>query len=66
LGEALSKLQKTAPFLHAESSVARMATDVHNRLIHGYASGDSGIVWATVQADIPNLRDELQTLLGET
>jgi uncharacterized protein with HEPN domain len=62
LGEALNKLMKHAPSLRCEITNVRMGIDMRNRLIHGYSSVDSGVVWATVQADIPNLRDELRTL----
>lgn len=63
LGEALNLLMRHAPSLRTEISAIRLAVDMRNRLIHGYASVDAGIVWATAQADIPNLRDELQGLL---
>jgi uncharacterized protein with HEPN domain len=63
LGEALNLLIQHTPSLRKELSDVRLAIDMRNRLIHGYASVDTGIVWATAQADIPNLRDELQGLL---
>jgi uncharacterized protein with HEPN domain len=63
LGEALNLLMRHAPDLQTEISDVRLAIDMRNRLIHGYASVDVGIVWATVRAEIPNLRDELQGLL---
>lgn len=65
LGESLSQLMQHAPHLRTEIGDHRLATDMRNRLIHGYASVDVGIVWATVQADIPNMRDEVQRLLDE-
>lgn len=63
LGEALNQLMKHAPSLRTDISDVQLAIDMRNRLIHGYSSIDVGIVWATVQADIVNLRDELQGLL---
>lgn len=64
LGESLNKLMQHEPALRPELSDVRMAIDMRNRLIHGYSSVDVAIVWATTQADIPNLRDELRGLLG--
>lgn len=63
LGEALNQLHSEQPDLIADLPDVRAAIDMRNRLIHGYASVDAGIVWATIKADIPNMRDELRTLL---
>ncbi len=63
LGEALNQLLKREPSLTLELTNVRMSIDMRNRLIHGYSTIDSGIVWATAQQDIPNLRQELQDLL---
>lgn len=59
-GEALGKLD---PAYRSELSDHPPAIDMRNRLIHGYSAVDAGIVWATVQQDIPSLREELQGLL---
>jgi len=61
LGEALSKL---GAGWRSELTDHRAAVDMRNRLIHGYSSVDAGIVWATVQQDLPNLRDELEQMLN--
>jgi uncharacterized protein with HEPN domain len=63
LGEALNQVQSKQPDLIAALPDVRPAIDMRNRLIHGYASVDAGIVWATIQADIPIMRDELRALL---
>ena len=34
-----------------------------NRIIHGYADVDSGIVWAIVQNEVPGLLQRSETLL---
>ncbi|HWV25434.1 MAG TPA: HepT-like ribonuclease domain-containing protein [Thermomicrobiales bacterium] len=63
LGEALNLVTKHAPELKPEIRDYRLAVDMRNRLIHGYESVDIGIVWATVRAEVPNLKDELQEIL---
>jgi uncharacterized protein with HEPN domain len=60
LGEAIGKL---TPAYRARLTDYRPAIDMRNRLIHGYSTVDAGIVWAAVQQDIHNLRDELDGLL---
>ena len=54
IGEASKRL--TPPFLRSNahipwSAIARM----RDRLIHGYATVDLGIVWATAREGIPDL-----------
>jgi uncharacterized protein with HEPN domain len=66
LGEALNKLLQEDDSYASSLTDVRMSIDMRNRLIHGYSSIDSGIVWATAIQDIPNLRDELQSLLDTT
>jgi uncharacterized protein with HEPN domain len=61
LGEALSKID--VDYRPALTDY-RLSVDMRNRLIHGYATVDAGIVWATVQEDIPNLRDELEGIVA--
>ena len=63
LGEALNQLMKQSPSLRSDISDVQMAIDMRNRLIHGYASIDVGLVWATAEAEIEDLRDELRVLL---
>lgn len=63
LGEALNQLTTRYPDLLSGLFDVRPAIDMRNRLIHGYASIDAGIVWATIQTDIPNMHEELGALL---
>ena len=65
LGEALNKLHTLEPDLLTGLPDVRPAIDMRNRLIHGYASVDAAIVWATIQTDIPNMHEGLQGLLDE-
>ena len=36
---------------------------MRNRIVHGYSGINLSIVWDTVSMDIPQLRDELQTVI---
>ena len=38
---------------------------LRNRIVHGYASVDYEIIWETVEKDIPALKTEIVTALGE-
>ncbi len=69
IGEALNRLLKTSPEIAANVPDLARAVAVRNLLIHGYATVDDAIVWRTVQADLPILRDSVAALLealGET
>jgi uncharacterized protein with HEPN domain len=37
-----------------------------NRLIHGYASVASEVVWGVLEANLPGLHKEVAALLGES
>jgi uncharacterized protein with HEPN domain len=65
IGEALNQLQKAAPEVAARVPELGRTVAFRNLLIHGYAVVDDGIVWRTVQEDLPRLRDGLAALLGE-
>jgi uncharacterized protein with HEPN domain len=41
-------------------------TGLRNRLIHGYDSVDTGIVWQIVKTDLPSLVAELKRILSKT
>ena len=38
---------------------------MRDKLIHGYATIDLAIVWQTVSEDIPHVRSQLESLVGE-
>jgi len=65
LGEALRQYDKYAPEDTPPLSASRAASDMRNQLIHGYATVDPGVVWSTIEQDLPNLLDELNILLDD-
>jgi uncharacterized protein with HEPN domain len=64
VGEASAKVssatQKKFP-----SIPWRQVIGMRNRLIHGYASVDSDVLWDTVEIDLPPLVDALENILGQ-
>jgi uncharacterized protein with HEPN domain len=59
IGEALSRLRKSEPALFAGIRHAAAAVDFRNVLIHGYASIDHDVVWATFTDWLPDLVDDV-------
>jgi uncharacterized protein with HEPN domain len=55
IGEALSRLRKTDPSTFECIRHAAAAVDFRNVLIHGYASIDHEVVWATFTEWLPEL-----------
>jgi uncharacterized protein with HEPN domain len=55
IGEALSRLRKIDPSTFERLRHAAAAVDFRNVLIHGYASIDHEIVWATFSEWLPEL-----------
>ncbi len=64
LGEAVVQLRDEDPVLLGRfPQVAWKETiGFRNRLIHGYANIDFAVVWQTIQADLPALREQLQAI----
>lgn len=62
LGEALHQLSRHAP--ETARSIPELSDVVgfRNILVHGYAVIDHPTVWRTVQQDLPDLRQRLQSL----
>ena len=64
IGEALNQLVQQEPEMLSEISDARRIIAFRNRLIHGYASISSEIVWGVVETGLPLLIEEVEQLLG--
>ncbi len=67
IGEAVSKIQKTAPaFIEQNPHLpwAQMRA-MRNIVIHQYFFVDLRIVWTTVREDLPKLRQQIEELLIE-
>lgn len=43
----------------------RRIVDLRNRIIHGYASVDDGVIWGVLKRHLPLLKIEVHTLLGK-
>lgn len=67
LGEAMVQLRDEDPVLLGRfPEVAWKETIAfRNRLIHGYANIDFSVVWQTIQADLPQLRIQLQEIAAQ-
>ena len=65
IGEASRNIERHFPEfakIHPELPLAS-AYEMRNALAHGYFSVDLGIVWKTIENDLPNLHGQAQTLL---
>jgi len=64
IGEALSRLRKNEPVLFGSIRHAAAAVDFRNVLIHGYASIDHEVVWATFTDWLPDLVNDVVIVRG--
>lgn len=63
IGEAANKV--SPEFKSANSHIPwRQMIDMRNRLTHGYFDTDLGIVWKTVNSELPQLLNSLQSLIA--
>jgi uncharacterized protein with HEPN domain len=65
VGEALAQLSKLDGSLAARISEYRRIIAFRNILIHGYAEVDDRLVWDIVEAKLPVLKQEIDSLLEE-
>ncbi len=61
IGEAMSRILKTDPAFKIAN--ARRIVDTRNRVIHGYDTVSSSIIWAIAIKELPALRTEIASLL---
>lgn len=66
IGEAVTQIQRTAPdFIRQHSELAwTQMRAMRNIAIHGYFFLDLEIVWNTVKNDLPELKRQVDALLG--
>jgi uncharacterized protein with HEPN domain len=67
MGEASRNVERVAPDFvaaHPELPLA-FAYDMRNILAHGYYKVDLGVVWKTVESDLPYLRDQVSAALKD-
>jgi len=63
IGEALNRVLNKEPEINITNS--RKIVDTRNRIIHGYDTVSDEIIWSIVIKYLPQLREEVQILLGE-
>lgn len=63
IGEAMSKLLKINNEIPIKS--ARLIVDLRNRVIHAYDAVDDIIIWKVIMKDLPVLKVDVTSLLGE-
>lgn len=63
IGEAMSNLL----ILQTDIKITdgRRIVDLRNRIIHGYASVDDGVIWGVLKRHLPLLKIEVHTLPGK-
>jgi uncharacterized protein with HEPN domain len=57
----MSRILKLKPDFHLAN--ARRIVDTRNRVIHGYDTVSSSIIWAIAIKELPKLREEVAALL---
>lgn len=65
IGEAINRLGRYAPEVVEQISAFNRIVGLRNVLIHGYDQIDYLALWFAVQASLPVLRAEVETLLRE-
>lgn len=65
IGEALNRLRKLSPDTAARISECNRIIGFRNVLAHGYDVVDDRISWDIVQNKLPQLRIEINALMGE-
>ncbi len=63
IGEALNRILNKQPGINISN--ARRIVDTRNRIIHGYDTVSDEIIWSIIITYLPDLRKEVNALLGE-
>ncbi len=63
IGEALNRILKIDPKIKISDS--RKIVDTRNRIIHGYDTVTSDIIWLIIKRSLPLLQLEVKTLFKE-
>jgi uncharacterized protein with HEPN domain len=66
IGEALNRLNKTAPDVASQISHIKRIISFRNILIHGYDVVEDAVVWDIVAKDLPLLYSQIVELLGKS
>lgn len=62
IGEAMRRIRETDPSIKITDS--RKIADARNRIIHGYDTVSSDVIWLIITRYIPVLENEVKDLLG--
>ena len=65
IGEALNRLSQVDTSIAESISELSRIVGFRNRIIHGYDTVDDATVWGVVEAHLPRLLEEIQTLLSQ-
>jgi uncharacterized protein with HEPN domain len=65
LGDAMSQLARLDPAAASRVTNYRDVIGFRNVLVHGYAEVDHQLVWNIVQVELPILKADVATLLGD-
>ncbi len=64
IGEAMNRILATESNIKIRD--ARKIVDLRNRIIHGYDTVSDELVWGIATHNIPILKTEVESLLGES
>ena len=67
IGEASKNVERVAPAFvaaHPELPLS-FAYDMRNMLAHGYYKVDLGVVWKTIERDLPYLQEQVQLAIKD-
>lgn len=67
IGEASKNVERVAPaFVAAHPALPlSFAYDMRNMLAHGYYKVDLGVVWKTIERDLPYLQEQVQLAIKD-
>jgi uncharacterized protein with HEPN domain len=63
IGEAASRISDDVQFAHPEVAWSQIIA-MRNILVHDYFNVDTDEVWATVERDIPILKNQVEAILN--
>ena len=66
IGEALNRLKRDAPDVHATIDHTAEITAFRNIIIHVYDQLDHAIVWKVIETDLPKLLKQANTALPDS
>lgn len=62
IGEAMTRIVKKEPTV--QLTEIRMIIATRNKIIHGYEQVSDKVIWAIVRDDLPTLKSEVESLIG--